>query len=371
MNAPLPTQYMPDKAIFVSRSESSVRMDAKSLRGLGVSNIIHMTNIDEAIGLLEKENDLDIIVCEEQLDATPASVFLYALARHPSLRGMPVLVLASNSKSARLLRMVGVTVLERPYTVDQLTEKLQKVMSPKRMPLQAKAFEKAAQHGLVLTPRQRTAPVAQVQRSVPLMNSDLYQKGVTHLKRQEYEPAKQAFNSVLERQEDHLEACLGLARAYQAEHNMVEVRKILVKAAAICLRKGDRIRAGHIATMLPQHMRSNIFASEALIRMQDGQFRAAALSFLEAANSQSETPLHRMVARACLLTSSPEDYMRKLCDSMERVGHGLTAKALRTRLLNYPEFKGSARAHSWLDRYPRLKEAVSVASYAAWAWKQA
>jgi hypothetical protein len=80
--------------------------------------------------------------------------------------------------------------------------------------------------------------------------------------------------------------------------------------------------------------------------------------------------LHQLVARACLQTARPEESMARVCDAFERMGHVATAVTLRRRLLGYAPFDRSESA-SWLDRFPRLKEVLSVASYTAWVWKQA
>lgn len=371
---------MPYRLLFLCRGESAVRMDAKSLRALGATNISYANSFAGAMKFLEGDKTsgkgmpglcatADAIVCDEQMEDMPASAFLYSLAGHPFLNNMPVLVIASGSKSANLYREAGLTVLERPYTPDQLAAALAKAISPARLPLNSRAFEEAGEKGLCLIGRER-APKAAASKA-PVTTSDLYKQGMTLLKRHEYEEAREIFQQVLDRQEDHLEACLALARTYQVEHNTDGVQSALLRAAAVCLRKNDHNRANHIASMLPVGMRNNIFAHEALVRMRTGEYRAAALSFLEAGRQRPDLPLHSLIARACLLTTKPEKYMAKICEALEGLGHKLTATALRRRLLEYPEFGGAGASSGWLDRHPRLKEAVSVASYAAWAWKQA
>lgn len=369
---------MPSRLLFLCRSESAVRMDAKSLRGLGVASLSYASSSADALKFLEKSAmavsagfppALDIIVCDEQMADMPVSAFLYSLTGHAPLKGVPLLMLASGAKSADLYRQAGLCALERPYTPDQLAAALKEAMSSSSRPLCAQAFNEAGENGLCLIAKERAPKAAALKE--PVTTTDLYKQGMALLKEQEYAAARELFLQVLDRQEDHLEACLALARTYQAEHNTGEVQGALLRAAAVCLRKKDQNRANHIASMLPVGMRNNIFAHEALVRMRAGEYRAAALSFLEAGRQRPDQPLHSLIARACLLTTKPEKYMSKICEALEGLGHKLTATALRRRLLEYPEFRGAVGRSSWLDRHPKLKEAVSVASYAAWAWKQA
>ena len=369
---------LPARLLFLCKNESAVRMDTKSLRSLGITKIYYTANISGALKhLSRKANSVgtqmtlpapaDVIVCDEQLADAPASVFLYALTGHSDLNRMPVLVMASEAKSARLYRSAGVCVLERPYTPDQLGIALKKAISL-AWPLDAALFEEAGKNGLCLRARERPVKATAAK---PVTTTDLYKQGMELLKRHECEAAREMFQKVLARQEDHLEACLALARTYQGENNTEGVRHSLVRAAAVCLRNKDTNRASLIASMLPAGMRENIFAQEALVRMLSGEYRAAALSFLEAGKHKPDQPLHAMIARACLLTTRPEAYMSQICEALEGLGYKPTASELRRRLLEYPELRGTAARSSWLDRYPRLKEVVSVASYAAWAWKQA
>lgn len=378
MNASTNATHTPSRLLFLCRGESAVRTDAKSLRALGATDISFASGPADALRLLENNGGgavpgfsaaMDAVICDEQMEDMPVSVFLYTLAGHASLCDIPVLVIASGPKSAALYRAAGICVLERPYTSGQLEEALREATSPWRPSLSQAAFENAGEKGLSLTARERTAKATTVK--APLTTSDLYKSGMSLLKKKEYTAARELFLQVLERKEDHLEACLALARICQVEHDTSGVQGWLVRAAAACMRNNDYNRATHIASMLPVGMRGNIFASEALVRMRGGEYRAAAQSFIEAARQRPDLPLHTQIARACLLTARPEVFMDKICEAFAGLGHKLTATALRRRLLEYPEFRGSSGHSRWLDRYPRLKEAVSVASYAAWAWKQA
>ena len=391
MYAPLPAAVKPVRILFLSREESSVRMDVKSFRALGTTDITHLRDAVSAIAFLQKErkrclfvekttgkrpqaNIVDLVVCDELLQDGPASVFLYALAREEGMRSQPVLVLASSAASAKALRAADVYVLERPYSSDDLDRMAQKAMSPMRRLLRGEAFEQAEKkRSLPIRPKEKSVPLAtdsgaSAQKARVLTVSDWYNKGMGHFRVDELREAEQAFLTVLHKQEEHVEAMLGLARVYRAQENAKKAMHCLVRAAACCLRGGERERAEAIAGQLPERMRNDIYLHEAVAGMEDGRYRSAALSLLDASRDGEGRPLHTVVARACLLTEQPDASMENVCDAFERMDHKATAVTLRRRLLTYQPFK-EREPSSWLDRFPLLKEAVCVASYTAWAWK--
>jgi tetratricopeptide (TPR) repeat protein len=383
-------------------------MDVKALRAIGTKECIHLTDADAAIAFLRKEgerrkaaeapssgrssgNAVDLVVCDENLRGIPASVFLYVLARERSLRAQPVLVLAGSAASAKGLRAAGLHVLERPYSLDDLEGMTQKAMSPMRSQLRGEEFESAAaKHGLPIQPKKptdkkdappaggadgtgnaaSTAGTASGRKKGPFTITDWYNKGVAHLKAKELPDAERAFMRVLDGQEDNPEAALGLVRVYLASGKEKNMRRYLLKAAVSCLRQGDAERAKTIAARLPERTANNIYIGEAIACLEEGRGKAAAVALLDAAREGDDKPLHQLVARACLRTARPDESMATVCDAFERMGHAATSVALRRRLLRYTPFDRGESA-SWLDRFPRLKEALSVASYTAWAWRQA
>lgn len=388
MYAPLPSALKPARVLFLSRSEASVRTDLKVLRGLGVAHCVHESESAKAVSLLREElarlredngakrptrNAVDLLVCDERLADGPASALLYALSKQPELAAQPVLVIASSPDSAAALRAADVYVIQRPYTCEELGRMMQKAMSPMRRRLSEAAFASAAERkGLRIGPKtgQTGAGRAREVHRSPLTTGDWYRKGLDSLETGRIGRAEQAFLQVLDRQEDHVGAALGLARICRGREDVKAMRAWLVRAAAASMRLGDRQRAAAIAMMLPEPMRHNIFANEAAAHMEHGAYRPAALSFLDAGRDKPEIPLHRQIARVCLLTPRPEESMNRLCGAFDGLGHTATASFLRRRLLDYAPYDGAGRP-SWLDKYPLLKEAVSVAAFTARAWKQA
>lgn len=182
--------------------------------------------------------------------------------------------------------------------------------------------------------------------------------------------AENAFLQVLDHQRNHVGAALFLARICRARNETDSAHNWLVRAAAACLRLEDKVMGKAVTAMLPTRMPENIFVREAVIHMELGAYRMAARSFLDARRERQDIPLHRHISRACQFTSQPEENMRRLCAAIEGLGKKTTADFLRLRLLDYPSHVMRQGKPSWLDRYPRLKEAVGIATHTTRAWMQ-
>jgi hypothetical protein len=358
----------PIRALILARSESSVRMDVKALCAVGMKECVYLADARSALAFLGKEaaggNAVDLVVCDENLRDGPVSAFLSDLAGSRHLRVKPVLVLAGTTASAKALRAASLCVLQRPYSPNDLEGMIKKAMSPMRQPLRVEAFAGKKE---AAAPK----PPAKADKSRPFTIMDWYDKGIAHLKAGELPDAERALMRVLDGQEDHPEAALGLARLHHATGNGKRMRRYLLKAAVSCLRQGDTERAhtiaGRLSGCLAESMGKNLYLSEAVACLEEDRGKAAAIAFLDAA--REGIPLHQLVARACLQTLRPDESMVRVCEAFEGMGHTVTATSLRHRLLNYTPFEGVPPA-SWLDRFPRLKEVVTVASYAAQAWKE-
>ncbi|MDL2216632.1 hypothetical protein LJB81_02720 [Desulfovibrio sp. OttesenSCG-928-M14] len=374
MYAPLPAALRPAKVLFLCNGEASVRNDVRLLRALGVNDIIFSEDPQKALALLEDEalrlgrgelstrERLDLVVCDERIQGLPVAVFLHALAGRPALRIKPVLVLAASADLTESLSRAGVLSLARPYAEQDLRVAAQKAMSPMRRVLRQE--DTVQLRGVTPLPEKaRPAPA-----KTPLTTSDRYQQGLALLKEGDFENAGKAFAQVLTRNEDHVGAALGLAKTCQATNDIKGMQCYLLRAAAACLRNDERERAEAIAAMLPRGMRDKIFMHEAVVRMEQGEYREAALGFLDATKEAQSQPLHSVIARACLLSERPDQDMGRLCEAFAGLGHDRTARHLKRRLLDYEPYAASVAA-SWLDRFPLLRDIVGVASQTALAWR--
>ena len=378
MYAPASSAYLPARVVFLSAREQGVRTDTRTLRSLGVRGIRHIASGQEFLKELEQAPTqesttiretgvVEALVCDERLEDMSALVFLRSLAAMPSRRNMPVVVLTSSPEACENYRSTGVQCLVRPYAEEDLAEALNRALSPMRCPLRKDVLD--ALVGESASERKEKKPHGE--KSAVETTTDLFNRGLEALRKNAPKNAEAAFLEVLKRREDHVEACIGMARIHRSRGEMAEMQRFLLRAAAASLRQGDKTRAGSICNLLPEHMRGGaIFIYEAIARMEEGEYRAAALSFLDVCREYPNMRLHAVLARGCQFTQRPEESIKKLCNAYESMGHDVTAKKLRQRLL-YSRETSYEEGSSWLDRFPRLKEVVSVASVTAWAWKQA
>lgn len=396
MYPPLYAALRPARVLFLCNEESSVRSDVRLMRGLGVSDILFSDHPRKALALLEDEalhisrgelpaqQRLDLVVCDERIHGLPAAAFIHALAQHSALRIKPLLVLAASASAAAALRAAGIQVLERPYAEQALREAMQKAMSPLRQVLkeadtakldgagQSPSGPGACGTAKSAGPEQKSganSDKAPARPKGPLTTTDRYQSAMSLLKQSAFVEAAALFSQVLHSNEDHVGAALALAKCRQALGDDKGMQFFLLRAAAACLRTNEKERAEAIAAMLPVGMRDKIYMHEALARMEQGEYREAALGFLDAAKEAPGQPLHKVIARACLLSRAPDADMSRLCDAFGRLGYDSTARSLRRRLLAYEPY-AAPEAASWLDRFPLLQDVVQVASHTALAWRQ-
>jgi CheY-like chemotaxis protein len=367
MYAPAASARLPARILHLARREPSVRTDAMVLRSLDACAVTFASGGKDALALLEKGllSEAGVLVCGEQPADMPLVSFLRMLAAHPSLRTTPVVVLAASEAAAQTLRTAGVQTLTRPYAADDLARALNKALSPLRRPLDKTVLDD-------LAARSRPSSGAVAPSGARLTLPDLYSRACEHLRRKALGPAEADFREVLRRQEDHPEACLGLARLYRERNDARSMRRFLLRAAAAALRRREGERARAIAAHLPEQMRGvNLYMYEALARLEEGDAQGAARSFLDLCQALPGARLHTVLARACQLTENPEDNLRRLCAAFASLGRINTAGKLRQRLLYSVEPRVEEEGPSWLDRFPRLKEIAGVASSTARAWRRA
>jgi hypothetical protein len=396
MYSPPPKAPGLETALVIARSESAVRMDVKILRALGAKRLIYAHTQAEAFEIMDRErtararflrkagetgdsaiNAFDLALCDDTAGDRPVLAFLNELSLDSGFNTQPILVLTGEAQTFATLRAAGLAVLLRPYSADQMREAAQKAADPLRRPLRPETLTAAAAKTTVkkesessVRPAAREKTNGQRPLQSILLTSELFNRGRARLLAGDAGAAEQLFLQVLQRQSEHTGACTGLARVCRIRGDAEGIHKWLIRAAATCLRAGDKERLTRIAELLPAGLRNNIFVHEAIGRVRDGAYREAALSFLDAEKIAGDIPLHRLVARACLMSQHPEGDMRKVCDALQSLGYKDEAQALRKRLLDYKPFE-TGQSASWLDSFPLLKDAVHVASYTLWAWKQA
>ena len=160
-----------------------------------------------------------------------------------------------------------------------------------------------------------------------------------------------------------VETCLALSRLYAFLHKEREELQWLCKAAVLCLKRGERTRAGNLLGRLPRgRMGQEPLLLEAGLALQEGEAKAAALSFLEAHRLDPSRPLHELIGRTCMFTPAPEEHMRGLLAALSGAGHDATANKLHWRLLQ-PAKEEENIPSGFFANFPLLNDIIPVARY--------
>lgn len=373
------TTIAPANVLILSQGESSVRIETSTLRTLGISAISHCCSSAGALAFLDslftapatlaenttKKTLLDLIICDERFDNRLIFNFLLTIARNPLYANIPLLIVAGSNATLEAAKHCSISVIARPYTQKGLHNAITKALSLSCSPLTIAKLTTYCQ-GTKKTVKPATSP-----RGGILTTSDVMKRGHSRMHQRKYDEAEQEFLEVLRRQEDHLEANLALAKIYRARGNAPATNNFLLHAAATCHRKKEFKQAAAIRALLPEKMRhGGVFQQEALASLRIGDYKNAALGFLEHYAENPEQPLYAVIARACQMTRTPQECLTIICATYDQMGKKELAENLRRRLL---ADHGSAipSPRSWLDKFPRLRDIVNVASYTAWIWKQA
>lgn len=346
--------------LFLAAKESSVRTDARILRDLGVRRMTFAPTAHQAMLLLRAEDSsFDFILCDSSPGRSELMAFLRSLAKDPQLAGKPLLTLTSEGALTATLSGAGVPVLERPYAAGQLEKALARRQS--HAPLMEDALPAAPP-----PPRARVRAV----RAVTV--SDWFAAGMEHMGKGRYSEAERAMREVIRRRSEHMEAHVVLARIRYAQGDKTGMHRLLLRAAVLARREGNVEKASAIIALLPSRWREgNLFMHEAMVSLEEKMYQDAAKAFLDLWESSPGQPLLGVLARACQFTEDPEGSLAALSSAFDRLGLHATATRVRARFLRHSQAVAADGRSGWLDRFPRLKEMAGVASYAAWAWRQA
>lgn len=387
-------------AILLAEDESCLALDRKVLRRLGVAQAQFFTSGRKALDHLQvlasavaahaangpdmtsgSSGMVDMLICNERLADMTGIRFLSHVRSMPGMADIPVLFLVSNGESVVALAARATNscaVLARPYTVDQAEAGL------------ALASRPEARHApLVLPPSfiDRFGPKAEQRGATQDENGPLLRRSIPKTPRAPGEAALREGLAALQRGDavaadrllhgsyladpGNIEACLALSKLYAFLHKEKEELVWLCKAGVLCLKRGDKVRAGNLLSRLPRGKAGqDPLLAEAGLALQEGETKAAALSFLEAHKLDPSKPLHALIGRTCMFTPAPEEHMRGLVHALSSAGHNATAGKLHQRLLRPPKEEEESN-YGFLDNFPLLQDIVSIAAYTFKAWRHA
>lgn len=359
------------RVLLIADTEETLRTEVQTLTALGVAFFHYTASIDESLTTLHRSKGpfrFDAVICAETLADESIYCLLHRLATEPSLADTPLLVVSSTEESAALMQESGLVGVSRPYSQAAFGKGLEKATSPTRAPLSAQRMAAVCAR---LTQKKRL-PQGKPRGNGVQTTSDIMREGIRHLQRGAFETAEDIFVGLVKRSYDNGEAYLGLARAQSALQKKQEAMTSLLKAAAAFTRQKKEDRAKAVTALLPERWQTgDIFLHEASACLRTGEYREAALGILEHLYAYPEARLHLVVGRLCQLTESPNESLRNLCETYTHLGYTSIAQRLHTQLMADMTPVEYFRKSSWLDRHPKLREIIEVASYTTALWRQA
>lgn len=400
-------------ALLLAEDESLVSVDRAVLRRLGVTRVRFLSRGQDALRVLKSLGQefppLDMIICHERLADMTGFAFLQSLRQDSALRDLPMVLLAGNRESAlarNALAFGGCALLARPYTQNAALAALRHAQSSKGVtaslpPVQTVSAEtvtrrvsaEAAQpassvsgfvENILPVPvpvekkthgpgSEATLELAAERGSHDGSRAELFfRHGLKAMRDEDLAGAEKALKRAFALDPLHAEACLALSKVNKNLGLEKESQVWLCRSGVACLRRHEPGRAHDIFSRLPRVKDgANPLLPEATRLLQEGEAKAAAFAFLEAQTLEPERPLHSLIGRASLFTDAPEEAMRSLCRALAREGYESTARSLQHRLFSDMPLREAARSSQFWDRFPVLRDIVSVASFTFSAWKQA
>lgn len=385
-------------ALLLAEDEAGLALDRKVLRGLGVTQVQFFSSGRKALDFLQTSvcavemaraaNGFDaplavnMLVCNERLEDMTGLRFLSFVRSMQGISGIPALFLVSNDKSTVAMAARATNscaVLARPYTADQANAALTAatlpearhaplVLPPSAVDRFGPRFNAASEGGPA-----RREPIIRHNRQSERENpgEKALREGLAALQRDDAAAAGTLLHASYQADPGRAETCLALSKLYGSMHKTKEELMWLCRAGVLCLKRGDKSRAGSILGRLPRGREGQApLLAEASLALQEGEARAAALAFMEAHRLDPSRPLHALIGRICLFTPAPEEHMRELCRALSNTGHEATADKLRWRLLQTPREEEEARP-GFLENFPLLYDILSVAAHTFKAWRHA
>lgn len=389
---------LPPHILLLSSQGTSARMDINALRSLNTGKITHFNDAEQGLKFILQHaefeetkitkaqnsaassslsggmgssvdfsivshltrNKIGLIICHEKVGQMAILEFLQKLTFVSPTFKTPLLLISGSKQSTANLVQTNLVVLERPFTPQVLVTSMLQAVGMDNFTNPLPAAKKIPSKDRPLVAKSNMQSVA-----------ELFAKGSALVQSKNFTQARQCYTQILLRQPDNAKAHLALANLYKKDNSELLAQKHTLLAAATYLRLRQPERAAHVAEGLPKSMRQgNLFAYEALFYLDDKDFRNAAHSFLEAASIEPERAIHEIIGRTCQFTASPEQNLQHTCTAFEKMGKSTLANTLRHRLLTHrqPEHREPL---TWLDNFPKLKEALSIATYTASVWRHA
>lgn len=370
---------VPTTVLLLGESEATLALDRKMLRRLGVTRCIFFASGRDAMEhLLSGGSALSpMLICNERLGDMTGLQFLAAVRASQKTAHLPAVLLVNNGETPLALAARATNscaVLARPYSPEQAAASLARANQPEA--LQAPLVLPSSFTDKFLGERRRANPdkpvIDRKGTTAPRIPGEAaLREGIAALQRGDLQTAEKFLHGSYAADPNRVETSLALSRLSAFLHKGNEELMWLCRAGALCLKRGEKIRAATFFNRLPRGKAGqNPILAEAARLLQAGEARAAALTFLEAHRLDPNQPLHALIGRACIFTPAPEEHMRDLLAALVEAGHSATAMRLENRLMAAPREESSHRT-GFLEQFPLLYDIVCVATHTFKTWRHA
>ena len=394
-------------ALLLAEDESGLALDRRVLRRIGVAQAQFFASGRKALDHLRAiagvaaagtangtdmtsfaEIPVDLLICNERLGDMTGLRFLSHVRSQPETAHTPALLLVSNDRSPVAIAARATNscaVLARPYTLDQALAALMLARLPEALhaplvlpPSFVDRFAPFTEGGDPLDGARPPGGSRGLRRPlaspVPRNRAEAaLDEGLAALQRGDMEAADRLLHVSYKADPVRVETCLALSRMHSCQHKEREEMQWLCKGIVLCLKRGEKTRAGNLIGRLPRgRIGQDPLMFEAGLALQEGETRAAALSFLEAHRLDPSRPLHSLIGRTCMFTPAPEEHMLELVKALSKTGHDATASRLQWRLLQPPREEEEEEAEpGFLANFPLLSDILSVAAHTFKTWRRA
>ncbi len=354
------------------QEETGRARETRGTRGIGEAR--EAREARETGGARTAPPACDVVLCNATLDDMEGTAFLRLIRKHPALASLPVILTAPQTTREDVLKAIGAGCsgfLVRPYTTAAFAEQLELAARSAAMPDMAKLMYSA---DTALSAEEFDNALATLGKVVTVAKpkaQECYEQGMAHLEARDYAAAIAAFNRAVRLNVLYAEAYMGLSHAWRGKGDQRKARKYMMMAGEAYARLEAFADARSVFSQLSQEWPDmpNLLLGTAGALVRQGNYRAAAMAYVEGYKLTPDADISTQVARACHFTDKPEEAAVALCRAMEKGGERDMAQRLYRRIIAIPERRPAPARKPLLAQFPMLNELVAVARYTMRAYK--
>lgn len=286
-----------DLVVIVSGHEGHARMDRLAAGNAGAVSVQIFGTGEQAMEFL-RDNNVDLVVCDEQLADMGGGEFASRLRSDPVLSLLPVLMASGSSDEVDVLEALAAGCsgyLVRPYSQDSFERQISQAVRSSSFPgnmavLHAKARAKRKKEGIT-RPAQSTRldPVPTIAERNPARFH--YKQGQICYVNNAYRPAAEEFRRAITINKYYAEAYEGLARACRGMADEAGYAENMKHAMELYAEQERFLETRHVFLELrkAREFPVNPFYELGISQWKDGDYPEAILSWRRAVKLAPES----------------------------------------------------------------------------------